>query len=292
MTGIWGIFALGMLALAAFLGALLLPARAAAARPAAAIDPDRGFRVARRPAASGQAGWDISGRKAQIALMAGLSLGAAVVAFLLLQQPLLALLIGCIAGPAALWVFVGRRRQAYLAGFGHQFLPALDIIVRGMRSGMPLISALEVVRTEIGGPVRIEFQRLLDDMSIGLSLTEAVDRLADRVPLTEVQFFAIVIGVQTRTGGRLSEALENLAGTLRDRRHLELRIRTVSQGARTSAAIIAALPVFVTAGLFLFNPSYISVLFVHPLGIAVFCFCLLWMAVGSLIMRRMTEIHV
>lgn len=292
MTGIWGIFALGMLALAAFLGALLLPARAAVARPAAAIDPERGFRVARRPAASGQAGWDISGRKAQIALMAGLSLGGAVVAFLLLQQPLLALLIGCIAGPAALWVFVGRRRQAYLAGFGHQFLPALDIIVRGMRSGMPLISALEVVRTEIGGPVRIEFQRLLDDMSIGLSLTEAVDRLADRVPLTEVQFFAIVIGVQTRTGGRLSEALENLAGTLRDRRHLELRIRTVSQGARTSAAIIAALPVFVTAGLFLFNPSYISVLFVHPLGIAVFCFCLLWMAVGSLIMRRMTEIHV
>lgn len=291
MTGVWGVFALGMLAFAALLGAILMPARAPA-RPVPAFDPDKGFRVAKRSVAGQQPTAGNLSRWAQSGVLATLTLGAAALAFLLLRHPLVALLAGLVIGPSAFWVYLSRRRRAYIDGFGYQFLPALEIIVRGMRSGMPLISALEVVRTEIGGPVRVEFQRLLDDMSIGLSLTQAVARLAERVPLTEVQFFSIVISVQSRTGGRLSEALENLAGTLRDRAQLALRIRTVSQEARTSAAIIAALPVFVTAGLFLFNPSYISVLFTQPIGIAVFCVCLVWMAVGSLIMKRMTEIRV
>lgn len=307
MSVVWAVFGLGIVALASLLAAILLPLKRAGDLPqTAASAVQRGpvtelRRIGARPRpmlrptgldrllSEARIGW--SARTFLLVLLA-LMLGFGVLTFALLRQPVLAGLVGGSLAALVLWFYLSRQRQAYVQGFAQQFLPALDIIVRGMRSGMPLIAALDVVKREVAGPVQIEFQRLLDDMSIGLSLPHSVERLAERVPLTEVQFFSIVIGVQSRTGGRLSEALENLAGTLRDRKHLELRIRTVSQEARTSAAIIAALPIFVTAGLFLFNPAYISVLFTQPTGLAVFGFCLLWMVIGSLVMKKMTEIHV
>lgn len=204
----------------------------------------------------------------------------------------LGVVLGAGLGPLAVWQFLQWNLRRYRAGFRRQFLPALDIIVRGLRSGMPLIPALQVVHKEVAGPVRAEFRRLLDDLALGLPLTQAVERMADRIPTTEVQFFAAVIGFQARTGGRLSEALENLGGTLRARDQLDLRIRTVSQEVRTSATIIAVLPAFVMLGLFVLNHDYVSLLFRHPLGQAVLIGAVLWMAFGAWIMKRMTVIDV
>ena len=211
---------------------------------------------------------------------------------LALEDAISGLILGLIGAPVALWYVLRHQLARYRAGFRRQFLPAIEIIVRGLRSGMPLLPALQVVQKEVGGPVRIEFRRLLDDLALGLPLAQAVDRMADRIPTTEVQFFAAVIGLQARTGGRLSEALENLAGTLRARDQLDQRIRTVSQEARTSALIIAVLPLLVMLGLFLLNPDYIAQLFIHPLGQAVLVGSALWMGCGAWIMKRMTVIDV
>lgn len=202
------------------------------------------------------------------------------------------MVLGAVAGPTGIWLRLRAGQRRYRAGFRRQFLPALEIIVRGLRSGMPLLPALQVVQKEVSGPVQAEFRRLLDDLSLGLPLPQAVERMAERLPLTEVQFFAAVIALQARTGGRLSEALENLAGTLRGRDLLDQRIRTVSQEARTSALIIGVLPLFVMLGLFLLNPDYIMPLFVHPLGQAVLAGSALWMGCGVWIMKRMTVIDV
>lgn len=280
------VLGLGMVALGALLAALLL------VRPKPPLaEPPRPMALAPRPAGGAfrmlRLGPD---RYPHLPLLVA-SLGAGGVVWFMFPDPRLGL--GALGlGPLSIWLYVRRQRAAYLRGFDRQFLPALDIIVRGLRSGMPVIAALQVVQRETEGPVRTEFRRLLDDLSLGLTLTQAVDRLAERVPLTEVRFFAVVIGLQSRTGGRLSETLENLAGTLRDRNQLNSRIRVVSQEARTSAKIIAALPVFVAGGLFLLNPAYISVLFTQTLGIVVLCVSLFWMGLGGFIMRRMTEINV
>lgn len=210
----------------------------------------------------------------------------------LVWNPLRGAVLGFGCAPVVVWLVLQRGQARYRTAFRRQFLPAVEIIVRGLRSGMPLISALQVVQKEIDGPVRIEFRRLLDDLALGLSLSEAVERVTDRVPLTEVQFFAAAIAFQARTGGRLSEALENLAGTLRARTQLDQRIRTVSQEARTSAVIIGVLPVFVALGLFLLSPEYISLLFADPMGQAVLIGAGAWMLCGIWIMRRMTVIDV
>lgn len=208
------------------------------------------------------------------------------------ESVLLGVIVGVAAAPVVVWQVLRLGQQRYRDRFRRQFLPALEIIVRGLRSGMPLLSALQVVQKEIDGPMRAEFRRLLDDLALGLSLAQAVERMADRVPTTEVRFFAAAIAFQARTGGRLSEALENLAGTLRARDLLDQRIRTVSHEARTSAIIIAVLPVLVTLGLFLFSPDYIALLFSNSLGRTVLVAAALWMLCGAWIMKRMTVIDV
>lgn len=182
------------------------------------------------------------------------------------------------------------RRRKYDAAFSRQFLPALEVIVRGLQSGMPLLSALQVVQKEIGGPVSVEFKRLLDDLSLGIPMSQAAERFTARMPAREVVFFAHVIAVQHRTGGRLSEALGNLADTLRAQQHFAQRVRTLSQEARSSAVIIGAIPLFVAFGLFLLSPSYITVLFTTGTGQIVVLLCCLWMGAGAYIMKRMVQI--
>ena len=182
------------------------------------------------------------------------------------------------------------QKRKYDAAFSRQFLPALEVIVRGLQSGMPLLSALQVVQKEIGGPVSVEFKRLLDDLSLGIPMSQAAERFAARMPAREVVFFAHVIGVQHRTGGRLSEALGNLADTLRAQQHFAQRVRTLSQEARSSAVIIGVIPLFVAFGLFLLSPSYITVLFTTGTGQIVVLLSCLWMGAGAYIMKRMVQI--
>jgi tight adherence protein B len=167
------------------------------------------------------------------------------------------------------------------------FPSAIDIIVRGVKSGLPLNDCLRIVSREIPDPLGSEFARMVEQQGHGLPIAEAVDRLADRVPLTEVNFFAIVIGLQTKTGGRLAESLDNLVSVLRARVQLRAKIRSMSSEAKASGAIIAALPVVVTILVYITSPAYISLLFTEAIGNVVLIGSAIWMLIGVFVMRKM-----
>ncbi|SJZ95466.1 type II secretion system F family protein [Consotaella salsifontis] len=184
-------------------------------------------------------------------------------------------------------LFVERRRKRRFARFSAEFPTAVDVIVRGVKSGLPLGDCLKIIAVEAQEPVAGEFRTLVEDQTLGLPMDEAVGRLAQRVPLAETNFFAIVVAIQSRTGGSLAEALSNLSKVLRERKKMQGKIRAMSQEAKSSAAIIGALPVLVAVLVYLTSPDYIALLFTETIGNIVLAVCLLWMGIGILIMRKM-----
>ncbi len=169
-----------------------------------------------------------------------------------------------------------------------QSLPeSIDIIVRGVKAGLPLGDCLRIIATEVDEPVRGEFRQVVEAASMGLSISEACERLATQVPISETSFFAIVINIQQKAGGNLSEALSNLSGVLRARKMMEGKIKAFSSEAKASAMIIASLP-FIVAGLvYITSPAYISLLWEKPSGQLVLAGSAIWMAIGVFIMNKM-----
>ena len=152
----------------------------------------------------------------------------------------------CVGGfgfPAWVLNFLRKHR---LKKFVDEFPNAVDIIIRGVKAGMPLGDCLRVIAAEAAEPVRGEFRQIVEAQTMGLSASEAVDRIVERVPLPEASFFAIVINIQQKAGGNLAEALGNLSGVLRDRKKMKTKIKSVSSEAKTSAYIIGSLPFFVS----------------------------------------------
>jgi tight adherence protein B len=169
---------------------------------------------------------------------------------------------------------------------------AIDVIVRGVRSGLPLPDCLRMLSTEATEPLRSEFRKLMTDISVGLTMEQAVQRLADRVPVAEARFFAIVVSIQSKTGGNLSESLANLSALLRDRKKMRGKVQSMSSEAKTSAWIIGALPVLVSGVVSLTSPDYMAVLFNSLIGNAILLACALWMLMGVLVMRNMINFEV
>jgi tight adherence protein B len=186
-------------------------------------------------------------------------------------------------------LYVANARAKRLAKFSEDFPNAIDIIVRGVRSGLPLVDGLKIIAAECEDPIREEFAMILRDQSIGVPLDEAVQRLADRMPLSETAFFAIVIGIQSRTGGNLSEALSNLSKVVRGRKQIAAKIKAMSAEAKASALIIGMMPPAVMGILWVVSPDYIGLLFSTLLGNAVLAGSGLWMLFGTLVMRNMTR---
>jgi len=184
-------------------------------------------------------------------------------------------------------IYVGFRRKRRLKKFSDEFPNAVDVIVRGVKAGLPLADCLKIIASEAQEPVRSEFQLVTEDQTLGLPLAEAVMRLPERIPITEANFFAIVIAIQSRTGGSLSEALSNLSKVLRDRKKMQAKIRAMSQEAKSSAAIIGALPLVVTSILYMVSPDYILLLFQTTVGNIVLAISGMWMLMGVLVMRQM-----
>ena len=203
--------------------------------------------------------------------------------------PLAALIFGIATGPAVLLMFLRFRKARRRKAMEKDFPAALDIIVRGVKSGLPLSDCLHIVSREVSDPLRSEFARMVQQQSHGLSVSEAVDRLADRVPLIEANFFAIVIGLQTKTGGRLAESLDNLVSVLRARVQLRAKIRSMSSEAKASGGIIAALPLVVSVLVYITSPQYIGLLFSEPIGNVVLVGSACWMLIGVLVMRKMIQ---
>jgi len=184
-------------------------------------------------------------------------------------------------------LYVSLRRSLRFKRFAAEFPNALDVIVRGIKSGLPLVDCIKIIAAEAQEPVKSEFKVLAEDQTIGMPLEEAVQRLPERVPLSEASFFAIVIAMQTQTGGSLSEALANLSKVLRERKKMKAKVKAVSSEAKASAGIIGALPVMVTGMVYLTSPQYMALLFTTLVGNLVLAACGVWMLIGTLVMRKM-----
>jgi len=191
---------------------------------------------------------------------------------------------GGLAGPH---LYVSYRRKARFAKFTEEFPNAVEIVVRGVKTGLPLIDCLKIIADESQEPVRGEFKKIVEDQVLGMSLAEAIERLPERIPLPEAIFFSIVVAIQSRTGGALSEALGNLARVLRDRKKMQAKIKAMSSEAKASAGIIGSLPVFVAGAVYLTSPKYIELLFITSTGHMVLYGCGIWMTIGVLVMRKM-----
>lgn len=194
---------------------------------------------------------------------------------------------GIAFGLALPHMVVTHKRNARFKRFSAEFPNALDVIVRGVKSGMPLIDCLKSIASDAQEPVKGEFTEIIEDQTLGVPIDEALHRMANRVPLSEANFFAIVIAIQSRTGGNLSEALGNLSKVLRDRKNLRGKIRAMSAEAKASAGIIGSMPIVVATLLYFVSPDYIGLLFSTSLGHIVLAGSGLWMFTGILVMRQM-----
>ena len=184
------------------------------------------------------------------------------------------------------WVlnFLRNRREKR---FTSDFASAIDVIVRSVRSGLPTSDALKIVASEFRDPVGGEFKRLVESMKVGVTLEQALKRMFESMPTTEVSFFAIVMTIQQKSGGNLSEALGNLAAVLRDRKRLQGKIRAMSSEAKASAMIIGSLPPGVMALVYFTTPAYISLLFTERTGNLLLLGCVVWMGIGIFVMKKM-----
>ena len=181
-----------------------------------------------------------------------------------------------------------KRQEAFLAEFAN----AIDVMVRGIKAGLPVNDTLQVIASEAADPVAPEFQEVCDGQKIGITIEQGFERMFERVPLPEVNFLAIVIAIQAKTGGNLGEALNNLSLVLRDRKKMKAKIRSVSQEAKSSAMIIGCLPFVIMGGLYFLRPEYISILFTDELGRMMLTGCAIWMTIGILIMRKMINFNI
>jgi len=189
------------------------------------------------------------------------------------------------------WVLgflVSRRQNKFL----DEFPNALDVIVRSIRSGLPLNDAIRLVATEGVEPVKGEFRRIVESQQVGLSVPEACARMTNQMPLQEVNFFAIVIAIQSQAGGNLSEAIGNLSKVLRDRKKMKAKVKALSMEAKASAVIIGALPFIVATLVYLTSPQYMMILFTDPRGHFIMGFSAVWMSIGIFVMRNMINFDI
>jgi tight adherence protein B len=200
-----------------------------------------------------------------------------------------ALLVGALGLPR--W-FVSFRRTRRVKAFLNEFPNALDIIVRAVKSGLPLNDAIRLIANEAPEPVKTEFRRIIDSQQMGLSIPDASMRMSETMPCTEAGFFGIVIQIQSQAGGNLSEALGNLSRVLRDRKKMKAKVQALSMEAKASAVIIGALPFVVAFLVYLTSPNYIMPLFTTSVGNLILGCSGVWMSIGILVMRKMMNFDV
>lgn len=176
-----------------------------------------------------------------------------------------------------------RRINKFIANFP----TAIDLIVRGIKSGLPLGDTIRIAASESPEPVKSEFRRAVEALSLGMTLPESIERMAQRVPIAETNFFSIVIAIQAKSGGNLSEALGNLSRVLRERKKMKGKISAMSMEAKASAAIIGAVPFLVVGALYVSSPKYISLLWATTHGRMISLIAIFWMGIGIAMMKKM-----
>ena len=234
-----------------------------------------------------QAGMDWS-KSTYLSVCAGAGLATFAVAILFMDlHPLVALGFGIAGGLLLPHFYINVKRKRRFKRFTEEFANAMDIIVRGLKAGLPLADCMKIIAAEAQEPVKGEFRTVIEDQAMGMPVDEAVQRMPGRMPVAEASFFAIVITIQSRTGGSLSEALGNLSKVLRERKKMRAKIVAMSSEAKSSAGIIGALPVFVTGAIYFTTPDYIALLFTTSAGNIILAVSGFWMLMGILVMRKM-----
>ena len=233
-----------------------------------------------------QAGLNLTKQKFMM-LAGGFGLFVFLLIFLMGAGLLLALSLGfASAFGLPLWAlsFLKKRRENK---FLNSFPDSVDVIVRGIKSGLPLLDSIKIIANEAPEPAKSEFQAIVQTQTIGMPLGEACAKLYERMPLPEANFFGIVISIQQKAGGNLSEALGNLSRVLRDRKKMKAKIQAMSMEAKASAVIIGSLPVCVGLLVWLTSPNYIELLWTTELGRVRIAGCVVWMSMGVFVMKKM-----
>jgi tight adherence protein B len=236
-------------------------------------------------------GKDISlGKYAMICLGVALFVTAAL--FMRGAPILLSLLLGLFFGIGGPHFVIGKMIARRVRKFTANFPDAIELMVRGLRSGLPITETLGVVAGEIPGPVGIEFRMVADKMKIGRTMEAALQDTADRLGTPEFQFFVITLAIQRETGGNLAETLSNLADVLRKRAQMKLKIRAMSSESKASAWIVGSLPFIVFGLVWFINPAYMAGFFSDQRLMVAGLGGLIWMSIGAFIMAKMVNFEI
>ncbi len=222
----------------------------------------------------------------------GLALAVAVLMFLKTGAPLLALGAGVLVGGGVPHFLVGRAINKRIDNFVSRLPDALDLLVRGLRSGLPVTETLGVVAQELPGPIGEEFKLVTDRIKVGRTMEDALQDTADRLNLAEFNFFCITLAIQRETGGNLAETLANLSDVLRKRAQMKLKIKAMSSESKASAYIVGSLPFIVFALIYWVNPGYLSNFFVDERLIIAAVGGLTWLGIGAFIMAKMVNFEI
>jgi tight adherence protein B len=205
---------------------------------------------------------------------------------------ILSLLVGIFFGIGGPHFVIGKLIKRRIVKFNSNFPDAIELMVRGLRSGLPITETLGIVAGEISGPVGLEFRTVADKMKIGRTMEGALQETADRLGTAEFQFFVITLAIQRETGGNLAETLSNLADVLRKRAQMKLKIRAMSSESKASAYIVGALPFVVFTLVYMMNPKYMGGFFTDPRLIVAGIGGLIWMGIGAFIMAKMVNFEI
>ena len=214
-------------------------------------------------------------------------------ALLVLRTPfLLAALAGLMAGIGLPHAYVGRLITKRVLKFNTRFPDAIDLLVRGLKSGLPVTETFQVVSQELPGPVGEEFKGVVERIRIGNTMEAALQESAEMLGTPEFQFFCITIAIQRETGGNLAETLGNLSDVLRKRAQMKLKIKAMSSEAKASAYIVGALPFFVFGIVWTMNPEYLAGFFSQQRLMIAGIGGLVWMSIGAFIMKKMISFEI
>ena len=205
---------------------------------------------------------------------------------------ILALLMGLFFGVGGPHFVIGRMIKRRINKFNSNFPDAIELMVRGLRSGLPITETLGIVAGEIPGPVGIEFRMVADKMKIGRTMESALQDTADRLGTPEFQFFVITLAIQRETGGNLAETLSNLADVLRKRAQMKLKIRAMSSESKASAYIVGSLPFVVFSLVWMINPTYMGKFFTDERLMVAGLGGMIWMGIGAAIMAKMVNFEI
>jgi tight adherence protein B len=215
-----------------------------------------------------------------------------VVIFVLSRAPMLSLGIGILIGAGLPHLVVGHLINKRTNAFITKFPDGIELLVRGLRSGLPVTETLSIVSTEVPGPVGYEFKTVIDRIKVGKTMEDALQDTADKLGIAEFNFFTITLAIQRETGGNLAETLSNLADVLRKRAQMKLKIRAMSSESKASAYIVGSLPFLVFFAILYINPDYMLTFFTDDRLIVAGLGAGVWMGLGVFIMAKMVNFEI